>query len=891
VTGEDALPTPRSRATAVVEIVLDEGAPNDALALDVERDYRAYVRIQDRTVSSAGFRSPLGDERWRDVVARMRASTAAAEPARGPSSHVFDAGRRLYDGLAAIAPELATFLANAGSPRRLVVASDRPEIHRLPWEALIDARNRHVADGDLSVVHALVNAFEPVPWSGSETVRVAAIFGPDTPGSTRDALARMVPVGSAARGLVGDVVRAADGPALREHLQELAPDIVHVEAHGDNERATIQLAERFAADPTTIATTVGPRPIVLFWSCYSGLLQSWGESAGLTLHRAGALLVAGFSTEIRQETAGQLANRFYGALLDAREGGDPETGLTRERARLFRDERRGCVWASLTVWLRQPVDLAAATADGPRLPADAWMDAAIGTPTAAFEEALRKAGEGRHHVLRGSSLPAALPGTLVAQYPGAVVRLSGHVGPFGDAPLSRDSLRPLVEALGGPKPRSQHPADAVLSLLRTLATYRRSLLVWSGASRAEVTFFDFFDALPRNLSVVLATDDAAGAPAGADRSHPVAGGSGQPEAASLERLDALVETGRFEEADRVWRALEGEAASWGADRWERRLAWDVDGFWIAVKLWRNDDAEKRTAAIEGAAKQAQGSAQYRQEIEWRMLRGNLLAREGRLDEAYELYREARGLAEQQRIDSDVARASAETAYLLAEMGDAVGAEQLYRTSLRILENVDGAWDRTWRSALARTLRDLADLLLSEPARREESRELLERSLALHALDGRYDQLGAVLRTRGRLFAAEGRDDLAERSLEASAAVSADTGNAIGWAATVRELASLALRAGRAAQCTGILQRLVAHLEGRSVDRSPEVGLAALQLARGYWQLGRPDEALRWCQYARGRLPDSLRHEHAEASNLERVLRPLAATPSSGTGSGTADEGG
>jgi hypothetical protein len=213
-------------------------------------------------------------------------------------------------------------------------------------------------------------------------------------------------------------------------------------------------------------------------------------------------------------------------------------------------------------------------------------------------------------------------------------------------------------------------------------------------------------------------------------------------------------------------------------------------------------------------------------------------------------------------------------YLLAETGDVVGAEQLYRNSIGLLEGVQGAADRGWRSALARALRDLADLLLSDPARREEARQLLRRSLALHALDGRYDQLGAVLRTRGRLLAAEGERDLATRSLEAAAAVAARTRNAIGWAATMRELAGLALRCGRYEQCTRVLEQLIAHLQARAADRSPEIGLAASQLARAYWQLGRADEALAWCLHARAWLPEALRREHTEVSNLEQALRPL-----------------
>ena len=658
------------------------------------------------------------------------------------------------------------------------------------------------------------------------------------------------------------IVEATDGEALRRQLVEFDPTIVHLEAHGDNERATVTVAPDATLDPARFAGLIGSRPLVLLWTCFANLTQSWGESPGRSLLRQGARTVIGFSTEVRQDTAGGLADRFYRDVFDARAGGDPERVVTRQRAAAFddADTKRQCIWASLVVWMRRPVDLSAAVARGPRLPAHAWSDDGGGAD--ALRDVLSEAADGSHLVVRDVAVPDTLPVSLAAGYPGAVVQLRGSVGGSGAGPpLQADDIRALVERLGGPPPASGHPADAVLALLAALATYRRSLLVWTEVTDAEVAFFELYDGLPATLSVLL-----------------VPGAAAPPESAvstpTLASLAALVECGRFAAARTALQGLVAEADRWDAADWGRRLVYETAAFWIAVKSWDNHDADQRTRAIEALGDRSDLSPETRFRIafEWRMLRANLRSREGRFNEACELYRAALRLADDAGRDTERGRAGAELAYVRADMGDTVAAVARYRHALGLLEGAAAPGDRAWRDALARTRRDLAAVLVRDPSRRDEVRDLLRRSLAGHALDGRDDQLAAVLRTRGALFAATEEHDRAETSLEAAAAIATVSGNIVGWAGTMREIAALALRRGRRDQCIGLLTRMVEQLRGFAgdIDRSPEIGLAALQLARAHWQSGRPEEARRWCREAQTLLPEPMQHERVEAENLARA---------------------
>jgi hypothetical protein len=164
----------------------------------------------------------------------MRQASAADRPARHNYDVVFDAGVRLFKALKRGSPDLAALLAAFDLPRRLVIASDQAEIHRLPWEAMIDERGRSVAQGGLSVVHACANTFERTPHVSAQRLQLAAHFGPNTNAETKSAIAALPSDPSSTRGLFRTPGEAATADDLRKLLgREI--DIVHIEAHGNEE--------------------------------------------------------------------------------------------------------------------------------------------------------------------------------------------------------------------------------------------------------------------------------------------------------------------------------------------------------------------------------------------------------------------------------------------------------------------------------------------------------------------------------------------------------------------------------------------------------------------------------------------------------------------------------
>lgn len=860
-----------SRATAILELVLPGERQGEALPLDVERKYLGRVRIRGRDCGGGSFYSLMGDEKWRDVIDAIRSSTTG-DGNRTRYNRIFDAGRQLYEAITAASPDLRRFLEESGTPRRLVVASDRPEIHRLPWEAMIDPRNQHVAEGDLSVVHADLNQFDEVPHIASRKLRLVSHFGPGTEASTRDALRQLNTVGteSEQRGLWSRPLDAKDASQLREHVQKMGPDIIHIEAHGDHLSGTIQITPDLKADPSQLSDLFGERLMVLFWSCYSSMVQSWGESPGLMLQRKGTKMVLGFATPLRYETAHALATRFYSSVFDPRSAGDVESSLTRERARLFREGRYECVWASLTVWLRCPLDLNPSVKMGPRVPRAAWTDQPLDVDRVLATE-IRGAVAGRFEVIKDIRIPEQLPTELVTGFPGAVVHLRGSPpGPFDD----------LLSNLTDEHPESAHPADTLLTLLKALSNFRSSLLLWSDISEREVSLFHVLQDLPSNVAVLLVTSEQIAT----DGVIPKMGQGLRPEETlslewNLEKLETLVERGPFTEALELWNALGDHAKAWKGEGPESYLRYQRVGYWTNVKLGKTDPAEACIDALDEAGKGLEaggrGSESYAFAFESRLLRANLRQRQARHDLARTLYYEACELAREKKNDRDLGLASLELAYLSAEVGERVLAEALYRESVEVLGRAHGqSRDRVWRSALGRVLRDYADLIVDEPGRSEEARRLLRRSIAIHALDGREDQLAAALRTRGRLAATEGDGETAETSLEASAAICSATGNSAGWMATMREMASLALASGRYDQCRNILMQLIGFLEQQPPERAWEIGMVATQLARVSWRMGLVDDVVRWCERAKQLLPGAMGREREEMRNLEESALSL-----------------
>jgi tetratricopeptide (TPR) repeat protein len=847
------------RATAVLRLSRASGKDDEVRPLDPEREYVLKVELDGREVASGPFQSPLGDVRWRSVMDAMSKACSQQEESRHYFNPVFAAGAELHRAVVGLSPDLGDFLARDTGPRRLVIASDCAEMHFLPWEALVSERKAPLAEGDLSIVRARRHGFDGVRQVSGEELRLSHLIGPETGRTTLPAIPddEGASDGGRRRGLRAAPIRTSDGRSLREAFAASTAEIVHVEAHGDNLRPLLDLERGTATSLAAAAEMIGqhPRLLVLFWTCFSGMTHASGDSLGRLLHGRDTNLVLGFATPLRFEDAGLLAERFYAEVLDPRTGGDVESVLVGLRRLQAKSARLRCLWASLTVWLRRPLDLTPALRDGPRLPEDAWVAGAGRREELAL--LLSDPVPGRYTVRAPMEVPPALAPELVRNTRGAAIRLHGAIDAVPHLDAILEACRPAV------KSPSRHPADRLRALLRGLADYRESILLWSDVSPAELTFFELCDDLPANLAVVLVERaPEPGAP---------------PPEEPLEKLDRLIRRGDLADAVGLWTSLGDQVDRWRAESPASLLRFLSAGYWATVKTNGWDEAEACVGRLGEEARRDDDHA-HAFAFEASLLRGNFEERVSHYDLARRAYFSAQELANAADNARDQGRVLMELGYLEAQLGDRLLAERLYRDALRRLESWDETHDPVWRSALGRALRDQATLLAPRPERTAEARGLLRRAAAIHALDGRFEQLAPTLRTRGLVEETEGRLDLAEASLRSAAARCASFGNSVGCVDGLRELARLACARGRLEQSLAILDGVTQHLATQPEERDRHRSQVAAQRAHVLVALGRNDEALAACTFADESLPPSLARERAPLRDLRDVIRFLHGEP-------------
>lgn len=839
------------RRTAVLEIS-SPSAVKELLALDVQRPYSFVLRIDGRAVAGGVFESPIGDEGWRNVVSAMREATeggaARQEELRRQAETVKAAGRKLFRHLGELSPELQGFLVAENEPRRLVILSQRPEIHLLPWEAMVDSQWRSVADSDLSVVHAL-ETFDENPVAASIPLTVAGVFGPGTEKRTLGPLQELSERATNRGG--GRIVVHADGTAPAKGAARA--QVVQVEAHGDPETGELDL-ERADALETSLSDALGDRAMVLLWSCFSALVHSWGESLGLKLHRQKNLFVLAFATPLRFDTSGEIAGRFYSAVFGDRSVLDPETAVVRERSRLYTDRIRACEWAALTLWLRSPLDLAEAVFQGPRfLEVGGETRELSPDDRTLLESAVQQALPGRAVLVTRFALGGRLPEDLFGHVHGAVVHLR--------ADLPDDGSAAALEALGGAS-RSAHRGDRLLALVEALEKRPSSLLVWSGVTVREAQAVSMHGALPPSLAVLLLSPWELPM---WQYSARIDGGQTNPYTKPPGWIDEISDVEELAEAagrnrDAMTRALELDRRGGLTQDQQRRLLNAL--YWAAARLGdheRAEEAARRVAEVDTFAGY------------W--LKGNLLRRRGQYAQARDVFMQA--IAQTSSV-RDRARAQMELAGAAAETGDRGLAERLYREAILALESVrDETTELRWHSALSRALRDLADLLTDDPAQSADCETVLRRAMVLHNLDGRFGQVGAVLKSQGILERARGRWDRAEETFAVAAGVMDFSGNVGGWASVIEEMAELAFRMGHHERALALIERARSRLERTSRGASDTLlgRLSALE-AKVQWRLGSLEKAVRACDEALRLLPLDRAKERAVVDQLKSLVNSL-----------------
>ncbi len=393
---------PTARKTAVVLFTLPgdrtalEGEMVESRPLTREREYGVRLSIDDHVFPTGFFQSPRNDEQWRDFVTRLRdCNVNRNEDGHRGAVFIRSFGADLYQKLAGLSPRLREFLNDTGTPRRLVIQTYRPELHLLPWSALYDEDGRFVAAGDVSIVQAW-DDFTLEPTLFPADLKVRANLDSQTLQITGVALKSLAP----------EWTSESTG----------VPDILHVEAHGNAVNNEIG-----KYGPWEIADKFAGAKMALLWSCYSSAANSWGESPALCLHRRGTAMVLSFLAELHNLDAKSIAEAFYSDVFGAAASRDPESAIVRIRSDKFKNEFDFGAWASITVYLRSPLDLSSLTLNGPRVPAQSWADADADGSWVPVSKAVGSLVSGARIAVNAPSEPfSKLPRSAFAGWNGTV---------------------------------------------------------------------------------------------------------------------------------------------------------------------------------------------------------------------------------------------------------------------------------------------------------------------------------------------------------------------------------------------------------------------------------------------------------------------------------------
>jgi tetratricopeptide (TPR) repeat protein len=794
------------RKTAIVQIELLSGATEGSLPLATERAFGVILLVDGVSYPSQSFSSPINDEQWRLFLEKLRDCNKNRSPAGTRDAVGIRAlAHQLYTSLAGLNPVMRDFLGLAGTPRRLVIQTTRPELHLLPWAALVDDNGAFLADGDLSVVQSW-SGFTGVPVTTADKLKLVSVVGPGTNQVTQPVLAS----------LPKEILQEDGSYAFQNQTPQPGRDILHLEAHGD--AVTNQTGAMYAA---TLGANYGDVKLALLWSCSSGSANSWGESPALNLHRSGAKVVLSFLAELHNQDAASIAQGFYNEVFGPAASRDPETALVRMRCVKFKTEFAYANWASMTVYMRSPLDLSALPLNGPRVPAGMWSDDPL--PTAVEAAPAEKAAESS-----GSSaaLDAALtPGAAVDAISALEDQDNQIETDLTEATASDLTLaEPVTATAGTQTAETATAAAAQTTVVDTAGLWKRLATAVSKLQPGTVNEFPgvgvdnaaaFNDAavppvdkLPewvfkpwrgnviRIDGGVKPLSDEAIAELNVDRKGFPPGESaeklvwffnqiahygsplivwtnarhrhlhylktiapssnltfllmyGPPQPATIQEL---VDANRLEEAKTAAMALppgssdeELSAAYFACMRLEKPdLAMEF------IKRIHEDQGDKGELTLLIANYISRQHTIPNPRPDWLLQHpdgklSSLLQQHVQED----CYR--RVIADPDSTLREVGRAKHELGYLLQGMGKTGVAEMLYAQALADLEATpQEIHDSRWHTAIGNLMRDWADLLSRRPDQLDRAQELLRRAMAIHSFHGRELQIAYTLDTAARI---------------------------------------------------------------------------------------------------------------------------------------------
>jgi|SRR5580704_6611637 hypothetical protein len=749
------------RKTAIVQFELFSGATEGSLPLACERDFGVILIIEGVTYPAQNFRSPINDEQWRLFYAGLRDCNKKRDQTgyRGAAS-IRSLAHQLYESLAALSPALRDFLGRAGDQRRLVIQTRRPELHLLPWAAMIDDTGAFLAAGDLSVVQSWADFSLMEITTGNELI-LKTVLGTDTNQVTATSVT----------GLPREI-QVEDGTQDFEAGQPVQDvDILHLEEHGD--AVTNTIGDVFAA---TLANTFAGVSMALLWSCCSGAANSWGESPALCLHKKGAGFVVSFLAELHNLDAQSISAAFYREVFGPAASRDPETALVRIRAYKFANEFPYANWASMTVYMAAPLDLSALPLNGPRVPQAQWSmdqpdaaasscagpevepvpDGASASPQANPPTASAPAADAQAQPVVSTAdagpdlaglwktlattvsqlqpglnefhgfdqLPnevtAKLPASVFAAWRGNVIRLDG-----AREPLAPETLGEL-NVVADDKPTTD-AAERLVWFFSKIARYGSPLIVWTNAAPRHLAFLRTIE--PSSTLTFLLMYGKQPPPTLIDLVNENHLADAQAACAALPDpcSDNLLSAAYFAFA-------RNEETTEEAVRYIQRLSSKAEK-WMLIANFIS-----RRSVIPNP------------KPDWMLNHPN-----GRLNNLQQqqcqedCFRQVISDPGDEAPLRESGRAKHELGYLLQSLRKTSVAEMLYGQALADLEKCpENQHDYRWHDALARLLRDWAHLLAPMPERLGQARDLLSRAMAIHSFHGRRLQIAYCLDTAARI---------------------------------------------------------------------------------------------------------------------------------------------
>jgi hypothetical protein len=725
---------PVYRKTAVVQLELPSGAMETSLPLACEREYGVLLVIDGRTYPAQAFHSPINDEQWREFIRQLRDCNVNRDVKTGyrGATAIRALARMLYQSLAQLSPALRAFLDDAGTPRRLVIQTSRPELHLLPWAGMYDESGHMLAAGDLSVVQAW-DEFDALPVATRGQLQLVKVLGQDTNQRTAAALDGLQ--------RTPEIVQQDATDAFEAGRPVDDVDLLHLEKHGN-----AVLGETGQVASETLGATFAKARIALLWSCYSGAANSWGESPALALHRNGAGLVLSFLAELHNEDAGSIAEAFYADVFGPSASRDPESALLRIRCAKAATEFAFANWASMTVYLRSPLDLSALPLNGPRVPASGWLaETAPANASAAGATTASEAGPadvfwqsvaaqvrdlqpGTIGEIDASSLAfTQLPAAAFRTWRGNVIRLDEAAGAMPDDATLRElglipENAPTTDA-----------ADRLVWFFGQIARFGSPLIVWTHSAARHREFLETAQPSPTLTFLLLY---------GAKPEQPT--------------LMELLDENRIEDALTECSALPEACGD------EQLYA----AYFICIRSEQADRAPQYVARVKSRQQRLLLMGNYLSRNPGTAFDARLMASVGpfaagdvpRTPEDF--YWLAMHVPEGEATLRESGSAKHEMAYALHARGQTEKAEVLLRGALADIEasgkDSSAQQDVRWYTALATTLRDWADLLADEPERLEEATPLLQRAKAIQAFHGMRVALAYSTTTEARLALAGAR---------------------------------------------------------------------------------------------------------------------------------------